>query len=366
MRKSSRAVALTGSTVALLAGLVACGNNNASSGGSSSAPPANAKVGILLPDTATSPRWVSADPNELRKQCSAGKLTCYIDNANGSATNMESQAQALINKGVGVLLVTNLDSGSGKAIESLAKQHNVVAIDYDRLTAGGSAAYYVSYDNVKVGEDQGKALAACPQVAGKSTVGYVDIDGAPTDNNATLFAQGYNSVLSKQPGWKKLGEQTGNWDPATAQTVFTTMLGKNPDIGAVMVANDTMAQSVINVLKSQHLAGKVAVSGQDATAGGLDNVMEGTQCFTIYKPVAGEADVAIKLAGQILSGQKPTAPATIKDPSSGRQVPSYLAAPTIITKMNVAQPVKDGYETAQSVCPASLVKLCSQNGIHVP
>ena len=157
---------------------------------------------------------------------------------------------------------------------------------------------------MKVGEDQGTALTQAPQVKGKTSVNYVEIDGAPTDNNATLFAQGYNSVLSKQPGWNKLADQTGNWDAATAQTVFTTMLGQHPNINAVMVANDTMAQSVINVLKAQGLAGKVAVSGQDATAGGLDNVMAGTQCFTIYKPVAGEADVAIKLAGQILGGSE--------------------------------------------------------------
>jgi D-xylose transport system substrate-binding protein len=358
MKKS---FALAGVAAVLVAGLVGCSNNNKSS---TSAAPANTKVGILLPDTASSPRWVSADPNELNKQCIAYKLTCYVDNANGSATTQQSQAQALINAGVGVLLLTNLDSGSGKAIEALAQQHNVVTIDYDRLTAGGTAAYYVSYDNVKVGEDQGTALTQCTQVAGKSAVNYVEIDGAATDNNATLFAQGYNSVLSKQPGWTKLADQSGNWDASTAQTVFTTMLGQHPNINAVMVANDTMAQSVINVLKSQSLAGKVAVSGQDASAGGLDNVMNGTQCFTIYKPVAGEADVAIKLASQILAGQKPTAPATTKDPTSGREVPSYLATPTVITKANVALPVTDGYVTAAAVCPtAALVKTCNANGI---
>jgi D-xylose transport system substrate-binding protein len=225
----------------------------------------------------------------------------------------------------------------------------------------------VSYDNVKVGEDQGTALTQCSPVKGASTVNYVDIDGAATDNNATQFAQGYNSVLSKQPGWKLLADQSGNWDAATAQTVFTTMLGQHPDINAVMVANDTMAQSVINVLKSQGLAGKVAVSGQDATTGGLDNIMSGTQCFTIYKPVAGEADVAVKLASQILAGQKPTAPATTKDPTSGRAVPSYLADPTVITKANVALPVTDGYLTAAAVCPtAALATLCAANGIKIP
>jgi D-xylose transport system substrate-binding protein len=353
--------------MALVVGLTACGNNSGSAGApGGSAKPANTKVGVLLPDTASSPRWVSADPRQIAEQCKVYKLTCYVDNANGSATTQQAQAQALINAGVGVLLVANLDPGSGKAIESLAKQHNVVTIDYDRLTAGGSASYYVSYDNVQVGVDQGTALTQCPQVKGKSSVNYVEIDGAPTDNNATLFAQGYNSVLSKQPGWHKLADQTGNWDAATAQQVFTTMLGQHHDINAVMVANDTMAQSVINVLKSQNLACKVAVSGQDATAGGLDNIMAGTQCFSIYKPVAGEADVAIKLASQILAGEQPTAPTTTKDPTNGREVPSFLAPSMVITKANVARPVTDGYVTAAAVCPtAALQKLCAANGIQV-
>jgi len=138
MRTTPRtAVALAGVAAALVAGLTGCGNNSSSSGG---AAPANTKVGILLPDTASSPRWVSADPKELNKQCVAYKLTCYVDNANGSATTQQAQAQALINAGVGVLLVVNLDPGSGKAIEALAQQHNVVTIDYDRLTAGGTAS----------------------------------------------------------------------------------------------------------------------------------------------------------------------------------------------------------------------------------
>jgi D-xylose transport system substrate-binding protein len=362
-----RVIAVAGVAMALAAGLTACGNNSGSTGPyGGGAKPANTKVGVLLPDTASSPRWVSADPRQIGEQCKLHNLTCYVDNANGSATTQQAQAQALINAGIGVLLVVNLDPGSGKAIESLAKQHNVVTIDYDRLTPGGSASYYVSYNNVQVGIDQGTALTQCPQVKGKSGVNYVEIDGAPTDNNATLFADGYNSVLSKQPGWHKLADQTGNWDAATAQRVFTTMLGQHPDINAVMVANDTMAQSVVNVLKSQNLAGKVAVSGQDATAGGLDNIMAGTQCFTIYKPVAGEADVAIKLASEILAGRKPTAPATTKDPSNGREVPSFLATPVTITKANVARPVKDGYVTAAAVCPtAALQKLCAANGIPV-
>jgi D-xylose transport system substrate-binding protein len=352
-------------TVATTA-LAGCSSSSKSGGSGSSAAATNNKVGILLPDTSSSPRWVSADPNELANQCAKYNLNCKIYNANGVDATQEQQAQQLISQGVGVLLVVDLDASSGAQIEHSAESKGVAVIDYDRLTQGGNADYYVSYDNVKVGEDQGTALTQCPQVAGKTSVGYTEIDGAATDNNATLFAQGYNEVLSKTSGWTKLDDGNGNWSATTAQTVFQNQLGKNGSkINAVMVANDTMAQSVINVLQQQGLAGKVAVSGQDATPGGLDNIMAGTQCFTIYKPVAGEADVAIKLASQILAGQKPTAPAQTKDPSTGKEIPSYLATPIVITKANVAKPVTDGYETAASVCgtSAAIAKLCNANGI---
>lgn len=347
--------------------LAGCSSSKSSgSGGSTSAANTDNKVGILLPDTSSSPRWVSGDPNELANQCTKYKLDCKIYNANGVDATQEQQAQQLISWGASVILEVDLDASSGAQIEHSAESKGVAVIDYDRLTQGGDANYYVSFDNVKVGEDQGTALTQCSQVQGKSSVGYVDIDGATTDNNATLFAQGYNSVLSKTAGWTELNDGNGNWDANTAQSVFQNQLGKYGNkINAVMVANDTMAQSVINVLQQQGLAGKVAVSGQDASAGGLDNVMAGTQCFTIYKPVAGEADVAIQLASEILAGKKPTAPAQTKDPSTGKEIPSFLATPTVITKANVSQPVKDGYVTAAAVCGASkaIAALCNANGI---
>lgn len=358
------AVAVATVATTALAGCSSSSSGSGGSGGSSGAAASNNKVGILLPDTASSPRWVSADPTELKKQCGIYKLDCKVYNANGSASTQEQQAQQLISWGAGVILEVDLDSASGAQIEKSAESKGVATIDYDRLTQGGNANYYVSYDNVKVGEDQGTALTQCPQVKGKTKVGYVEIDGASTDNNATLFAQGYNSVLSKQAGWTKLDDGNGNWDANTAQSVFQQQLGKyHSEINAVMVANDTMAQSVINVLKQQGLSGKVAVSGQDASAGGLDNIMAGTQCFTIYKPVAGEADVAIKVASEILAGQKPTAPAQTKDPSTGAEIPSFLAAPTVITKANVALPITDGYVTKAAVCAGAAATLCSQNGI---
>jgi D-xylose transport system substrate-binding protein len=382
MRKAILAITALGAAVALSAAGCSSSKSSGSSsttGGGSSTTAAsgssssssgtpsykNNKVGILLPDTSSSPRWVNSDPNELKTQCASYGLTCDIQNANGSATTQTTQAQSMLNEGVGVLMIVNLDSGSAKAIEAQAQAKGVVTIDYDRLTLGGSAQYYVSFDNVAVGQAQGTALTKCTQVAGKSAVKYVEEDGAATDNNATLFKQGYDSVLSKQAGWTQAGDQSGNWDnPAgTAQSVFQKLLQGAPDLNAVMVANDEMANAAITVLKQQGLNGKVAVSGQDATATGLQNILTGDQCFTIYKPVKGEADVAVKLASQILSGQKPTAPSTVHDPTGNRDVPSYLATPVVVDKSNITLPFTDGYQKASDVCTGNFAALCATAGI---
>lgn len=391
MRKAILAITALGAAVALSAAgcssSKSSGSSNSSSGGSTSGSSTSAaggstsssasssdsiptsyknnKVGVLLPDTNSSPRWVNSDPDELKAQCTTYHLTCDIQNANGSASTMTSQAQSMLNEGVGVLMIVNLDSGSAKAIESQAQAKGVVTIDYDRLTLGGSAQYYVSFDNVAVGKAQGQALAKCSQVAGKTAVKYVEEDGAATDNNAALFKQGYDGVLKAQPGWTLAGDQSGNWDnPAgTAQSTFQALLQKAPNLNAVMVANDEMANAVITVLKQQGLNGKVAVSGQDATATGLQNILNGDQCFTVYKPVKGEADVAVKLASQILSGQKPTAPATVNDPTGKRDVPSYLATPVVVDKTNITLPFTDGYQKASAVCTGAFAAKCTAAGI---
>ena len=341
--------------------------SSSSSGGSSggSLDGKGAKVGIILPDTQSSQRWVTSDPDALKAQCQKDNLQCDIQNAQNDAGKMKTIAESMESSGVKVLMITNLDSASGAAIEQEAQSKGITTIDYDRLTLGGKAALYISFDNVAVGTAQGKALVNCPQVAGKSSVTYVDVNGAPTDNNATLFKQGYDGVLSKQAGWKKVDDQSiAKWDNATAGTTFTAMLRKNPNINAVMVANDGMANSVIAALKNQQLNGKVAVSGQDATAQGLQNIMTGDQCFTIYKPSAKEAVPAIDAIAQIVNGQTPTPTGTIKDTQTGQQVPAILAIPIPITKANVATPINDGYTPKAQVCTGSYAAMCTAAGVQ--
>jgi D-xylose transport system substrate-binding protein len=389
MRKSSVPVAAMGVVAAFA--LAACsssgsggGNSSAANTAANSAPastaavsaPASsssaggaidgkgAKVGIILPDTTSSPRWVTADPTALRADCKTYNLNCDIQNADGSASKMKTIAQQMESAGVKVLMIVDLDQASGAAIEQQAAKAGVIPVDYDRLTPKGGAALYVSFDNVKVGEVQGKALTQCPQVKSLKKVQYVDIDGAPTDNNATLFAQGYDSILSKQSGWTRVAKQTGQWDAPTAGRVFNSMLGAHPNIKAVMVANDTMAGAVITDLKRQNLAGKVAVSGQDASAGGLQQIMDGNQCFTIYKPSKLEADPAIKAIAQLANGQAPdTHGVTVEDPMTHKKVPALLATPIAVTKANVAQPINDQYTPKASVCTGKYVSLCQKNGV---
>jgi D-xylose transport system substrate-binding protein len=323
-----------------------------------------AKVGIILPDTTSSPRWVTADPQALKADCTKYNLDCNIQNADGSAAKMKTIAQQMEASKVKVLMIVNLDQASGAAIEKEAAKAGVITVDYDRLTPGGGAALYVSFDPVKVGQTQGTTLTQCPQVKSLKSVKYVDIDGAPTDNNAILFAQGYDSVLSKQPGWTRVAKQTGQWDAPTAGRVFNSMLGKTPDIKAVMVANDTMAGAVITDLKRQGLNGKVAVGGQDATAGGLQAIMDGNQCFTIYKPSTAESAPAIQAIAQLANGQVPnTHGVTIQDPVTKKPVPSILATPIAITKANVALPINDNYTPKSSVCTGAYAAKCTAAGV---
>ncbi len=385
MRKSTVSLAVLG--VAAAIALTGCSSSKKSTPSSPGAPAGNsssassstassssssggvidgkgAKVGIILPDTTTSPRWITADPTALKADCAKYKLNCNIQNAGGSAAKMQTIARQMESSGIKVLMIVNLDPASGAKIEKEAAKNGVIPVDYDRLTPGGGAAIYVSFDGVKVGQAQGNALTQCPQVKSASKVQYVEIDGAATDNNATLFHQGYDGVLSKTAGWTRVARQDGNWDAPTAGRQFSAMLGKNPNIKAVMVANDTMAGAVVNDLKRQSLNGKVAVSGQDATAEGLQHILDGDQCFTIYKPSTIEAGPAIKSIAQLANGQVPdTGGVTVTDPQTKKKVPAILATPVAVTIANVAQPINDKYTPKSTVCTGHYAAKCTKAGV---
>jgi D-xylose transport system substrate-binding protein len=367
MRKGLFALAAVG----LLAtgSVAACGDSKDDSGSSSnSGGSAAGKVGVILPDTKSSQRWGTADPKYLKAAFDAAGVQADIQNAQGDKTQFQTIADGMISSGVKVLIIVNLDSGTGKAVLDKAKAAGVATIDYDRLTLNGGANYYVSFDNVKVGELQGQGLVDCltQNKAVKPVV--AELNGSPTDNNATLFKQGYDSVLKPKYDSgdfvKGPDQSVPDWDNAQGGTIFEQMLTKDKNIKGVLAANDGLGNAVISVLKKNKLNGQVPVTGQDATVQGLQNVLVGDQCMTVYKAIKKEADAASELAISIAKGQKPTtATGTTKDPESGKDVPSVLLTPQSITKANVKDVIADGFVTKAEVCTADFAKACTDAGI---
>ncbi len=338
------------------------------------------KIGVLLPDTTTSTRYVSYDAPNLTKAFEAAGLSSSdfkIDNAQGKASTMQQQAEADITDGASVLLLDAIDSGSGAAIEKNAESKGVKVIDYDRLTLGGpSDRYYVSFNNVKVGQLIGQGEIDCISSWGVKDPNLLIMDGDPTDNNAKLFAQGYNGVLAPKFAdgtYTKVGEPAGTWDAPTAQTTFEQQFTAHPNINAVVTPNDTVAGAVIAALKNKKIPPKTfPTTGQDASLPGLQNILAGYQCGSVYKPYFLEAQAAAALALYLRAGQTPPSTlvnSTTKDSTNGADVKSVYTPPTWVTIDNMADTVvKDGKVTGDvkvnQLCSGGLQNACSAAGIQ--
>ncbi|MBX6389194.1 MAG: substrate-binding domain-containing protein [Frankia sp.] len=363
-------VAAVGACLAIVAaGCGDDGDDGGSGGGSGSGGQTSSvgKIGVILPDSKSSDRWETADRPLLEAAFQAAGVEYDIQNADGDATQMQTIADQMITSGVTVLLITNLDSGSGAAIQERAKAQGVATIDYDRLTLGGSAEYYVSFDNVRVGELQGEGLVKCIDEMGLEKPIVAELNGSPTDNNATLFKQGYDSVLDPlyADGTLVKGpdQSVPQWDNQQAGTIFEQMLTQEPNIRAVLAANDGLGGAAIAVLERQGLAGQVPVTGQDATVEALQEILAGNQCMTVYKAIKKEADAAAELAIALAKGEPADTPDTVHDPEGNRDVPSVLLEPVAIYKDNVGDVIDDGYVTRDQVCTGEFAALCDQAGI---
>ena len=371
MRKRSL-IAAAGLSVSVLA-LAACGSNStatpAASGSSgSSTPTAKPKVGVILPDSASSARWETNDRPLLKAAFDAAGVDSDIQNANGDVTKFQSIADQMINEKVNVLLIVNLDSASGAAVETKAKAAGIPTVDYDRLTLGGSAAYYVSFDNVAVGTTIGTGLVKCLTDAGNKTGNVIELDGSPTDNNATLFHQGYDKVI-KAAGYTVVADQAvPGWDNVKGGTIFENLYNAHKDIVGVASANDGLGGAAEAILAKNGVAGKIPVTGQDATDEGLQRVLEGTQCLSVYKAIKKEADAASKIAIALAKGDKASADAlatgSVQDTTANRAVKSVLLIPQAIYAANVQDVVTDGFTTAAKLCTTPALKTaCTKYGV---
>ena len=325
------------------------------------------QVGVILPDSASSPRWETADRPLLSKAFDAAGVTYDIQNAQGDKAKFQTIAQSMLTEGVKVLILVNLDSPSAAAVEAAAKKQGVPTIDYDRLTLKGSASYYVSFDNVGVGTLQGQGIVNCLVANKVAKPRVVYLNGSPTDNNATLFKQGYASVVGpylKSTGGTLVSDKSvAGWDNTLAGTIFEQQLTTAGNkLDAVVSANEGLGLAAVAVLKKNNLNGKTCVSGQDASAAGLAAILTGDLSNTVYKPIAQEANAAAALAIALVKGQKPTtATGVVMD--GARHVASVLLTPTTITKSNVEVTVTDKFRTAAEICAIAGAAACAANGV---
>jgi D-xylose transport system substrate-binding protein len=344
-------------------------------------------VGVILPDTTSSTRYVSFDAPYLAKafqQAGYSSSQYKIDNAQGVDATELADAQADISLGATVLVFDPLDSTVGAQVQAYASSHGVAVISYDRATFTGTKTYYVSFDNVQVGKLIGQGFESCVTAWGITSPKVFELDGGQdTDPNAVSFAQGYNSViwdstatpltagLTNSKGYTLVGDQiTPGWVNAVGGTIFTQQFTAHPTINATVEANDGLANAVVTDLKNAGVgAKKIPTTGQDATLQGMENILQGYQCGSVYKAVYVEAQDAVSLATILRAGKTPPAAlvnSTTTPPKgvSGTAQPASLLTPVWVNISNMAATViKDQFISASTLCTAVGASVCTAAGI---
>jgi D-xylose transport system substrate-binding protein len=344
-------------------------------------------IWVLLPDSASSPRWETDDRRFFNEAFTEAGIEFNIVNAEGDAGTQQSQAEQAIAAGASVIVMTSLDVGSGGAIIDLAKESGVQVLEYDRFNTGSSGgAIYVSFDNERVGATMAEVLTPVIDELG-DTPQVVMLNGGEEDNNAFLFRNGYNATVEEKvaagewglvddqfvPGWGGAGEGVGIMEQI--------LVAASNEVDAVFAANDNLAQQAITALESAGLdATAIPVSGQDATQAGMQNIALGVQTMSVYKPIEAEAKVAAAVALAMAGGADPTAVTvpgfefTVIGISSetgepaelgGDGVVPYIAlVPIGVTVDNIMETViADGFRTIEEICEGDVAEteFCQAN-----
>lgn len=369
------------SVIAAILILAGCGSSPTTTGGSTPTSSTGGsggnggkgctKIGVLLPETSSSPRWEAYDHPLLLQSIKSALPNATVDynNAGGSSSVQQSQAEADLTHGDCILVVGAHDSAAAAAIVASAKRQNVPVIAYDRLIQSNDLNFYVSFDNVKVGMLQGQYLAdhyTSVVSAGHNNIAF--IKGSPTDNNALLFSQGAHDALDPLINGGKLKnvyeQYTPNWDAAVGQQEMEAALTKaSNNIQLVLASNDDLAGGVLQALKPQHLDGKVLITGQDASVPGLQRILQGTQAMTVYKPIVKEAQATAQLVAAISNGTDTTSLVNGQTKTQGgAMIPSVLETPESVDKSNIASTViADAFVTKAVLCaglPAGTGGIC--------
>jgi D-xylose transport system substrate-binding protein len=350
-------------SIALLVGALAVVVSvSVASAGSAKTTATTADICVLLPDPKSSVRWETQDRPALVAAFRKARVTYVINNADGSAQKQRSQADQCLANGAKVVILVSLDAGSSLAIERAAVGRNAKVIEYDRQVGKGSpASIYISFDGRQVGVLQGRGVVAGLRASGKYGEKPVvaKLNGGPTDNNSYLFKGGYDSILDpliRRGTFAKGPDQfVPEWDNQRARTILEQMLVRTGNkIDAVAAANDGLANAVVTALKAKQLD-PIPLSGQDATAQGVQNIISGWQTMTVWKDTRILATRSAAAAIALLKGQKPRQTGTVKNGS--KNLPAFIIPPVSITKANYKQ-LFNGYLKRSEVCRGEYRRFC--------
>ncbi|MBO1417606.1 substrate-binding domain-containing protein [Streptomyces sp. FH025] len=358
-----RALVCSATLVLTLSATAACGKaggdkKDSAAGGDSTS------IGLLLPENASSSRYESFDKPFIEAKVKALCASCTVlyNNAEGSAAKQKQQFDTLLAQGVKVIVLDAYDAASTRDWVKEAAAKNVKVIAYDRLATGPVSAY-VSFDNEKVGELQGRALldALGPQAADAD---IVMINGDEADPNAAQFKTGAHKILDGKVK-KVVYEQSGQWNPTVAAQKISaalTQYGKN-GFQAVYSANDGMAGAIITQLKGAGV--KIPVGGQDAGLDAIQRIVSGDQAYTIYKAYRPLAESAAELAVDLLQGKdvKPVAGASV-DSATDTNIPAKLLDAKVVTRNDITTTViADGLYKTSDICTPDYAAACAAAGL---
>ncbi|WP_213990291.1 D-xylose ABC transporter substrate-binding protein [Sodalis sp. dw_96] len=298
------------------------------------------KIGMAVDDLRLE-RWQKDRDIFVDKAKSLG-ADVFVQSSNGNEETQMSQIENMINRGVDVLVIIPYNGNVLSNVIAEAKQAGIKVLAYDRMINNADVDFYISFDNEKVGELQAQSIVSrVPQG------NYFLMGGSPVDSNAKMFRAGQMKVL--QPlidsgKIKVVGDQWADgWLPENALKIMENALtANNNKIDAVVASNDATAGGAIQALAAQGLAGKVAISGQDADLAGIKRIIQGTQTMTVYKPIKQEASNAAIIAIELAKGEKPKSNASLNN--GLRAIPSYLLTPIAVDKSNIDSTViADGF-----------------------
>lgn len=307
---------------------------------------AKMKIGMTVDDLRLE-RW-QRDRDIFTAEANKLGADVVAVSANGDSDKQMRDAENLISQGIDLLVVIPNNGDVMGAIVNQAHQDGIKVLAYDRLLTNSDVDAYISFDNEKVGELQGKAIVkAMPK--GR----YFMMGGSPTDNNAKMFRAGQMKAVQPYVDNGEIvivGDQwVKDWLPEEAMKIMENALTANDNkIDAVVASNDSTAGGAIQALAAQNMAGKVPISGQDADLAAVKRVAEGTQTVTIYKPIPKLAKEAAKLSVKMIKNENLETTTTVNN--GQKEVPAVLLEPIAVTKDNIKETiVKDGFHTEKDI-----------------